>query len=258
MATQSMLIQNVSGVDSNVGFFFGGWSNIIENNLSVVQVGWYAQGENVQNGRVTNIDILNQTITLENSQRFKSGRSYTFTSFLINYYTPCFKIDSKICTLTNNKEEYIPIQNIKSGDLIKTLNNGYVKVETIGKSKIYNHDNNIRYSHRLFKYSKKNNTKLFEDLYLTGGHSVLVDNLTEEEKNSTNKYMGFLPLTDNKYRLLTFLNINAEPYLSSGVFTVYHIALENINKEGNYGIFANGIIVESCSINYIKSYMTII
>lgn len=190
MATQSIQQQNVLGIDSNIGFFFGGWAN---GNLSMVKIGWYAQGENVKNGRVTNIDVPNQRITIESSKQFKSGRSYIFTSSLINYQIPCFNENTKICSFINNKEEYTPIQHLKKGDLIKTLKNGYTKIEMIGKSDIYNPDNNIRCSNRLFKYSKNNN-KLLEDLYLTGGHSVLVDNLTEQEQILTNKYNGFLTI----------------------------------------------------------------
>lgn len=252
MATESILQQNVLGIDSNIGYFFGGWSN---GNLTMVQIGWYAQGENVQNGIVTNIDIPNQKITINNSQQFKSGRSYIFTSYKVNYFSPCFNTDTKILC---KEEEYIPIQNIKKGDLIKTLDNGYIKVEAVGESKIYNPNNNIRYSNRLFKYSKKYNKELLDDLYITGGHSVLVNDLTKIEKKLTNEYNKCLPLTDNKYRLLTFLNKNAEPHLISGIFTVYHIALENTDNKANYGIFANGMLVESCSIDYIKSNMEMI
>lgn len=57
---------------------------------------------------------------------------------------------------------------------------------------------------------------------------------------------------------MTFLNKNADPYLIGGVYTVYHIALENNDKNANYGIFANGLLVETCSIDYIKKAMPII
>jgi len=81
----------------------------------------------------------------------------------------------------------------------------------------------------------------------------LVDNLTHEQQILTNQILGELPLTDNKYRLLVLLDPNAKPYLIYGVFPIYHIALENINIKDNYGIFANGLLVESCSIDYIKN-----
>jgi hypothetical protein len=33
---------------------------------------------------------------------------------------------------------------------------------------------------------------------------------------------------------------------------IYHIALENENYYSNYGIYANGLLVETCSKRYLK------
>lgn len=250
MATTTIIQQNVAGTDSNIGFFFGGWSN---GNLIPVQIGWYAQGENVKNGLVTDINLDTQTITIENTQQFKSGRSYYFTSVQINYYIPCFGEDTKILCLVENKEQYIPIQNIRKDDLVKTLCDGYKKVDLIGKSYIHNPDNTSRNSQRLFRYSKENFDILFEDLFLTGGHSILLDSITEEQITLMKKFHGNQPLIDNKHSLLTFINQKTEPYTVQGIFTVYHIALENENPQMSHGIFANGLLVESCS----HAYMTI-
>ena len=59
---------------------------------------------------------------------------------------------------------------------------------------------------------------------------------------------------DDKKRLLTYINKKAEIIdINSKYFeettTIYHIALKNKNKNTNYGIYANGLLVESCSIN---------
>jgi hypothetical protein len=69
-----------------------------------------------------------------------------------------------------------------------------------------------------------------------------------------------LYITDDKVRLFSYLDPNAIPYEKEGFFTIYHIALENENYYGNYGIYANGLLVESCSIRYLKelSNMTFI
>jgi hypothetical protein len=43
-------------------------------------------------------------------------------------------------------------------------------------------------------------------------------------------------------------------------FPIYHIALENDDYYGNYGIWANGLLVETCSCRYLKEFskMTIL
>jgi hypothetical protein len=68
-------IQNVAGVDGLTGLFFGGFPSP----LGVVQVGWYANGFGVTDGLVTNIDSVNQLITIaEGNGLFNSGVSYYF------------------------------------------------------------------------------------------------------------------------------------------------------------------------------------
>ena len=42
------------------------------------------------------------------------------------------------------------------------------------------------------------------------------------------------------------------PYDKEGYFTIYHIALDNDNYFGNYGVYANGLLVETCSKRYLK------
>jgi hypothetical protein len=59
-------------------------------------------------------------------------------------------------------------------------------------------------------------------------------------------------VTDDKYRLMAHLDNRAVPYEKEGVFNIYHIALENENNYWNYGIFANGLLVETCSKRYLK------
>ena len=243
--TTTQGVQNVSGVDSNVGFFF---TNHPETNpiTNVIQIGWYAQGEDVFNGQVTAINIAIEQVTILN-QNFKSGRFYYFTSYKLQD-PPCFKKDTKILCFKDAKEIYIPIQNIKKNDLVKTLNNGYLRVNFIGKSKIDNMGNNERILSRLYKCPKNNYNELIDDLYITGGHSILVDDLSIEERGKTNEIWGKIQKTDDKYRLMAYVDKRTEPYQEEGEFEIYHIALENQDYYGNYGIYANGLLVETCSL----------
>jgi hypothetical protein len=52
----------------------------------------------------------------------------------------------------------------------------------------------------------------------------------------------------------------ATVYDKPGTHTIYHFALENDNYYWNYGVFANGLLVETCSKRYLKeiSGMTIL
>jgi hypothetical protein len=53
---------------------------------------------------------------------------------------------------------------------------------------------------------------------------------------------------------MTYLDQKAEPYDEEGTFTIWHVALEHEDDYMNYGIWANGLLVESCSKRMMKEY----
>ena len=88
---------------------------------------------------------------------------------------------------------------------------------------------------------------------LTGCHSVLVDKFeSEEQREKVIKQTGATYVTDNKYRLPACLDKRAKVYKKEGLHVIYHVALENDDYYENYGIYANGLLVESCSKRYLK------
>jgi hypothetical protein len=50
----------------------------------------------------------------------------------------------------------------------------------------------------------------------------------------------------------------ASAYEKEGKFTIYHLALENDDSRINYGIYANGLLVETCSRRYLKELSNMI
>jgi hypothetical protein len=139
------------------------------------------------------------------------------------------------------------------GILVKTSLNGYKKVEFIGKGPIYNPGNDDRIKDRLYKCSRDKYPELMSDLYITGCHCILVDNfVSEEQKNKTIEINGKIYVTDKKYRLPAAADERAIPWNSEGKYTIWHIALENDNYYMNYGVYANGLLVETCSKRYLK------
>jgi len=59
-------------------------------------------------------------------------------------------------------------------------------------------------------------------------------------------------ITDDKYRLPACVDERAQLYEKSGTFTIYHLALENDDYYMNYGIYANGLLVETSSKRYMR------
>jgi hypothetical protein len=164
----------------------------------------------------------------------------------------CFKEGTRILCFVDNKETYLPIEYIAPGTLVKTRSSGYKKVELIGHSKIYNPSNSIRGKNRLYKCTKTNYPEVFEDLIVTGCHSILVDDITDKQRKDITELAGRIFITEDKYRLMACLDERAEPYTEEGVYTVWHFALENDNYYFNYGVYANGLLVESTSQRMMK------
>jgi len=178
---------------------------------------------------------------------------------VVNKYNPgqgdvsCFKRDSQILCLKEGEEVYIKVQDIRKGDLVKTSRNGYIPVDMIGRSKLYNSGNNLRGQNRLYRCSTSKYPELTEDLIITGCHSILVDQYTEGEREETIELTGGrVFVTDCKYRLMACVDKRTIPFEEEGLFDIYHIALDNDDYYMNYGVYANGLLVETCSKRYLK------
>jgi len=168
--------------------------------------------------------------------------------------TPCFLGGTKVLVSVNSQEKYVPIETLRKGDLVKTSRDGFKKVEVIGRGNIMNPANDERTENRLYRCSASNYPELKEDLYITGCHSILVDTLSDSQKEKTIKQLGETFITDGKYRLMACIDQRANPWNSEGRFTIWHLALENSDIKKNYGIYVNGgLLVETTSINFLKN-----
>lgn len=167
----------------------------------------------------------------------------------------CFKEGSKILT----DKGYVEIQNLRKGDSVQTLKDGFKKIVFLGKRIIEQNSLEERIKDQLYKYSSKEYPELFEELVLTGGHSILVDSLTDEERENMritmfDLFKGEDFEIDDKKCLLSYLNNKAEVYEKKGKHTIYHFALEG-DYYKNYGVYANGLLVEACSQHIFLEYV---
>ena len=165
----------------------------------------------------------------------------------------CFLEGTKILCLKDDVETYMPIETMRTGTLVKTRLDGYKKVELIGKNIIVNPGHSDRVEARLYKLSPSQYSELHEDLFITGAHSVLVETITDKQREELTKQVGKIFITDKKYRLMAMFDERAEPWASEGTYTIWHFALEHTNIVMNYGVYANGLLVETCSINTMRT-----
>ena len=229
-------VQNVAGTSSNVGFFFTGFTHGI---LTNVQVGWYAQGPDVQNGLVIAINPTAETITISGSQPFTSGQSYAFSStyvFFLSVNPPCFNEGTKILCLNKDfQEEYVPIENLREGNLVKTYLEGYRKIHIIGRGTFIN--NPERWQSCMYTLPKCNN--MIDDLTLTGLHSIVVDKDELAVDDET------LPIHD-KFLICAGKSARFQKRLDKNECTFYHFCLENDGYPNRlFAVWANGILAET-------------
>ena len=112
----------------------------------------------------------------------------------------------------------------------------------------------MRAKNRLYRCSQKQYPELTEDLILTGCHSILVKDITQRQREETYELLGDIFVTDEHYRLLACIDERATPYEEECVFTIWHFALEHEHMRANYGVYANGLLVETSSKRMMSEY----
>jgi hypothetical protein len=137
----------------------------------------------------------------------------------------CFNEGTKILSLNKNlEEEYIPIENLRKGDLVKSYQHGYRKIDLIGKNPMIN--NPEKFNECMYKMEKTSENGLIEDLIVTGGHAILVDDLgiCKEEND---KIFGTTHMIDDKYLLSCAVSKDFKKLENTNLYTYYHFILEN-------------------------------
>jgi len=166
--------------------------------------------------------------------------------------TPCFLEGTKILCLVGDEETYLSVQNLKEGTLVKTAS-GFKKVNKIGKSHIQNPGHSGRTMDRLYVCRKENFPELTEDLFITGYHSILVDELTQEQTEKSMEINRRIFEADGKKCLMAALSEKAEPWTQEGTFTIWHLSLEDEDEQTKFGLYSNGLLTETCSMDFMSS-----
>lgn len=178
---------------------------------------------------------------------------YTITNFDLQINLFCYLETTKILCFIDGCEQWIPIKDIKNDTLVKTYLHGYKKVLKKGIMTLQNTPSNS--IHKLYKLDKSLKSfypNIFEDLYVSGQHSILVDNLTKTQMNKTLSKWKYLQKIDDKFLLMSWVNEHFQQVNDSNFYTLYQLVLECDNPKTQYGIYANGIPSESMSPHTFK------
>jgi hypothetical protein len=205
-------------------------------------------------GLVTQQDgpfITNKAFLLSTAIGQNDFRAATFDSSTLLAYDPssvCFNEGTKILCLNKELlEEYIRIENLRKGDIVKSYKHGYRKIDLIGKNPMIN--NPEKFNKCMYKMEKTKENGLIEDLIVTGGHSILVDDLGENKEENEKIFKG-TQMIDDKYLLLSAVSKDFKKLENNNLYIYYHFILENDgNNEARYGVWANGILTETPNKN---------
>ena len=266
----SALTSTLPVVYTRLGTTTGFTYNIISNRTNAIKVS-DATGilENAIWSTTTNESISIDSSKMSVTSGGSSGNgTINFTENIPNYYinilytddtsgfytvsliggsaTVCYLGTTKILCIVDDKEIWIPIQDISEGMMVKTYIYGARKIikKTVSKFMNTKEPNNKK----LYKLPKEKHPDLFENLYTTGNHSILVDKLTEEQEKKSLEIWSKLETLHKKYLLMACVNENAEPCDFEEMIEVYQVVLENRSSRNRYGIYANGILSESMSL----------
>jgi hypothetical protein len=167
----------------------------------------------------------------------------------------CFNEGTKILYMNKQLvDKYIRVELLKVGDFVKTYKHGYRKIHQIIKGSFKN--NPKKWNMCMYKMAKTAENTLTDDLIVTGGHSILVDAISDEEQKKYDE-MGipsFSKLTiDNKHLLLSCCSDQFTAMQDTGRYNYYHLLLENNDdEEERFGIWANGILTETPNVKTVS------
>jgi hypothetical protein len=162
---------------------------------------------------------------------------------ILPYVASCFTNNCLISTVDGDVE----IQDIVPGTLIETLTSGIKEVTYVGKKSVRFTTLGDDPAFKIFSYPC--------GLKVTGKHSVLVDELTEEQEEQIPSIIGCLKQTEGKWLLPVCLDEEATDVYQYGLTDVYHLVLDNEDDDANYGILSHGKWVETCSKNNFDKYV---
>lgn len=227
-----VLISPLTGIFNNSYYGVGPFDIMLSN----VEYETYPFGNIAGNSTLT---VMTSTATVSSDQK-------------IIYYNGPFPACLLEGTYIKMKEDlHIKIENLKVGDEILTIE-GPQKIRNIGFELIPEKDLKCI----------KNFENQIEPLYISNFHSILISEEKDIKIYGNEKYYPEcyqLLYKISGYNKIHALHMkHAESYTDSDkIVKIYHIVLDFEDKNRNSGIYANGILVETCSISdYMKSNLS--
>ena len=202
--------------------------------ITGLSVGGSKTYSNIANGNFFSNTSGTQTIGLNNYSWSIDGTN-TLTITLSSIH--CYNKDTLILTKIHDIEQYIKIQDLMPGDMIKTYIHGFKPLKYLLSANVISGTYELN---SLYLIKKNTTNNLNEDLIITGNHLILVDNVSQiilKNKLKKKIYRKKIKI-DDKECLLACDYPGAIRLNAGEQYQIYHLVLDGDNER--YGIYVNG------------------
>ena len=162
----------------------------------------------------------------------------------------CYNKDTTVLTKIHDIEQYIKIQDLMPGNLIKTYKHGFKPLKYLLNTSVMTLDNELN---SMYVIKKDSTNNLNSDLIVSGGHYVLVDDIDKSIIEKRPKFYKNTIKIDDKKCMLVCDSKEAQRLEENKLYEIYHIILEGENER--YGIYVNGgFLSESTSEKVLRKF----
>jgi len=169
------------------------------------------------------------------------------TPSLIQFNKPiCFNKGTKILCWKNGKEQYVNIEKLSQGAMVKTYKHGFQPIIDMRKGTY-----KLNQAGDMGMYRMKKQDQMIADLEMTGLHCLLIDAKDAKYKQDVKNQGGLKNpkyFIDGKFRLRA-KECSDFKQMECTSYSIYTFSLEG---EEQYGIWANGALVETTSNKILK------
>lgn len=173
---------------------------------------------------------------------------YTSATPSINQFNKaiCFNKGTKILCLKDGKEQYVCVEDLSQGAMVKTYKHGFQPIREMRKGTF-----RLNQQGDMGMYRMKMQGEMSADLEMSGLHCLLIDAKDAKYKQDVQNQGGLNNpkfFVDGKFRLRanSCSDFQQMPRTS---YTIYSFSLEGKDQ---YGIWANGALVETTSHKVMK------
>lgn len=158
----------------------------------------------------------------------------------------CFNKGTKILCLKEGHEQYVRIETLKVGDYVKTYKHGFQPINDMRKGTF-----RLNQPGDMGMYKMKKQDRMIADLEMSGLHCLLIDSDDVSYKQDIKNQGGLNNpkfFVDGKFRL----RANSCSEFKQMPCTSYSIYTFTLEGKEQYGIWANGALVETTSTRILK------